>query len=111
MDNIKGDEYFLTRIKENLHFICKHMEKISQDDFSKNELLQDSMSFRLIQISEDSKKLSDDYKNNNSKIPWTDIFGLRNRIVHDYGNIDLTIVFETLKNDIPEVLKLMEIGC
>lgn len=65
------------------------------------------MSFSLVQISEDSKNLSDEYKTNHNQIPWTDIYGLRNRIVHYYGNVDLTIVFETLKNDIPEVLKLI----
>ncbi|MCR5452884.1 MAG: DUF86 domain-containing protein, partial [Lachnospiraceae bacterium] len=31
--------------------------------------------------------------------------GLRNRIVHDYGNVDLNIVFETLKYDIPDLLE------
>ena len=35
------------------------------------------------------------------------MYGLRNRIVHDYGNVDLDVVFETLKNDIPELLKSM----
>ena len=34
------------------------------------------------------------------------MYGLRNRIVHDYGNVDLNIVFETLKNDIPELLEI-----
>ena len=34
--------------------------------------------------------------------------GLRNRIVHDYGNVDLNIVFETLKNDIPELLEMIK---
>lgn len=108
MDNIKNDEYYLSKIKDNLHFICKYMENVSKEQFNENELLQDSMSFRLIQISEDSKKLSDSFKSSKSKIPWTDIVGLRNRIVHDYGNVDLTIVYETLKNDIPEVLKMIE---
>ena len=56
------------------------------------------------------KILSDEYKTNHNQIPWTDIYGLRNRIVHDYGNVDLTIVFETLKNDIPEVLKLIQVA-
>ena len=108
MDNIKNDDYYLSKIKENLHFICKHMEKIEKEDFDQNELLQDSMSFRLVQISEDAKKLTEEYRNNSTQIPWNDIYGLRNRIVHDYGNVDFTIIFETLKNDIPEVLKLIE---
>ncbi len=108
MDNVKNDNYYLLRIKENLRFICKHMEKTERKDFDHDELLQDSMVFRLIQISEDAKKLTAEYRDNNPQIPWNDIYGLRNRIVHDYGNVDFTIVFETLKNDIPNVLKLLE---
>ena len=36
------------------------------------------------------------------------MYGLINRIVHDYGNVDLNIVFETLKNDIPELLEMIK---
>lgn len=108
MDNVKNNSYYLGKTKDNLQFVCKHMENISKEQFTNNELLQDSMSFRLIQISEDSKKLTDAFKNERSDIPWNDIVGLRNRIVHDYGNIDFTIVYDTLKNDIPEVLRMIE---
>lgn len=61
----------------------------------------------MIQISENSKKLSDEYKENNNNIPWNAMYGLRNRIVHDYGSVDLNIVYETLKNDIPELLEMI----
>jgi uncharacterized protein with HEPN domain len=63
------------------------------------------MLFRLIQISESAKKLSDDYKRTHPHIPWTAVYGLRNRIVHDYGSVDLGIVYSTLKNDIPDLLE------
>ena len=36
------------------------------------------------------------------------IYGLRNRIVHDYGSVDLDIVYSTLKDDIPELLKTIK---
>ena len=61
--------------------------------------------FHLIQISENARRLSDDYKTNNPTIPWLDIYGLRNRIVHDYGNVVLNIVYETLTKDIPALEK------
>lgn len=64
------------------------------------------MLFRMIQISEDAKKLSDEYKLHRGNVPWNAIYGLRNRIVHDYGNVDLNVVFETLKHDIPELLEI-----
>ena len=53
-------------------------------------------------------KLSDEYKEKRGYIPWNAMYGLRNRIVHDYGNVDLNIVFETLKNDIPELLEMIK---
>ena len=65
----------------------------------------DSMLFRLIQISENAKRLSDEYKDAHHSVPWTAIYGLRNRIVHDYGSVDLDIVYYTLKDDIPKLLE------
>lgn len=108
MDNVKDDAYYISKIKDCLSFICKHMKEVSKDQFYDNVLLQDAMSFRLIQLSEDSKKLSDTFKNINLEISWVDIIGLRNRIVHDYGNVNLTIIYDTLKYDIPKVLKILE---
>ena len=77
------------------------------EELGKNEILQDSMLFRMIQISENAKKLTEEYKMEHAGIPWKAIYGLRNRIVHDYGNVDLEVVYETLKNDIPELLEMV----
>ncbi|MBR0267757.1 MAG: DUF86 domain-containing protein [Clostridia bacterium] len=108
MDNVKNDKYYIGRIFEDLSYIIRHMQETSAEDFSNNELLQDSMMFRLIQISENARKLSDQYREEHSIIPWTAIFGLRNRIVHDYGNVALDIVYDTLKKDIPDLLNTMK---
>ena len=75
---------------------------------NENEVLLDSMLFRMIQISENAKKLTTEYKEAKSNIPWDEMSGLRNRIVHDYGNVDLDIVYETLKYDIPELLEQLD---
>ena len=61
----------------------------------------------MIQMCENAKKLSDEYKEEKSNIPWNALSGLRNRIVHDYGNVGLHILYETLKNDIPDLLELL----
>ena len=108
MDNVKNDLYYIRKIQEDLAFIMKHMEGVELEDLAQNELLQDSMMFRLIQISENARKLTDRYKKQHSSIPWTAISGLRNRLVHDYGNVDFSIVFDTLKKDIPDLMDSME---
>lgn len=105
MDNTKNDHYYLEKIKTDISFIVKHMKDVDLKELNENEVLLDSMLFRMIQISENAKKLSSEYKNDKSNLPWDEMSGLRNRIVHDYGNVDLNIVYETLKYDIPDLLK------
>lgn len=108
MENKKDDIYFAGKIKTDLAFIIKHTNGIDIDDLNDNEILLDSMLFRLIQVSENAKKLSEKYKEEHATVPWLAIYGLRNRIVHDYGNVDLNVVYSTLKDDIPKLLALIE---
>ena len=108
MDSRKDDSYYIEKLIKDMRFISDHMSKQTQQTFNDNELLQDSMMFRLVQISKNARKLSEHFKDNNSSIPWKDIYGLRNRIVHKYGNVDLHIVYDTLMNDIPWLLKELE---
>ena len=106
MHNEKNDQYYIEIIKADLQFIAKHMENVDIQSLKENEVLQDSMLFRMIQISEKAKKLSEEYKLKNSMIPWQEMYGLRNRIVHDYGSIDMKVIYDTLTVDIPDLLKL-----
>ena len=105
MDNMKDDNYYIQRIRKDLEFMVIHMRNVDIEDLKKDDVLLDSMLFRMIQVSENAKKLSDKYKENNCDVPWRALSGFRNRIVHDYGNVDLDIVYETLKNDIPDILE------
>ena len=106
MDNVKKDNYYIQKIRQDLEFIVIHMKDVDIEELNENEILQDSMLFRMIQLSENAKKLTDQYKQTHSNIPWNAMYGLRNRIVHDYGNVDLNIIFETLKIDIPQLLEM-----
>ena len=80
MDNIKNDVYYIDRIRKDLQFISIQMKEVDIEELNQNEVLLDSMLFRMIQISENSKKLSDEYKENNNNIPWNEMYGLRTRI-------------------------------
>lgn len=105
MDNIKDDSYYIKKIEADLEFIVENMKGVEFDQFEQNLLLQDSMMFRMVQISENAKKLTEEYKEKHEDIPWGKLNGLRNYIVHDYGNMDLGIVYETLTENIPEFIK------
>ena len=107
MDNIKTDSYYVQKIIKDLTFVMSQMQNVDIDEMNANEILLDYMLFRMIQISENSKKISEEYKEQHANIPWNAVYGFRNRIVHYYGNVDLNIVYETLKNDIPDLLELL----
>lgn len=108
MDNKKTNAYYIQRIMTDLRFVIDHTAGSTQPELEENEVLLDSVMFRLIQVSENSDKLTDSFKARYSSIPWRAMKGLRNRIVHEYGNVDLAVVYDTVKKDIPLLLKELE---
>ena len=84
MDNTKDDKYYIGKIITDLTFIINHTWQLSQKDLEANEILVDSIMFRLIQVSESTDRLTEEFKSYYPTIPWRAIKGLRNRIVHEY---------------------------
>ena len=103
MDNIKNDAYYLGKILNDLEFMMEQTNGKTMDEIENNVLLLDSIMFRLIQISENSDKLTIEFKTKYKELPWRSIKGMRNRIVHDYGFIDMAIIYDTVINSIPEL--------
>ena len=104
MDNKKTDQYYIKKVVTDLSFIVEHTGGLSKADLQANEILIDSVMFRLIQIAENADKLTEEFKGQHAAIPWRAMKGLRNRIVHEYGNVDLGVVYDTVRNDIPQLL-------
>ena len=89
MDNIKNDFYYLTKIINDIEFILKHTENLELHRLETDDVLTYAICFKFTQISESCSKLSSEYKETYIEIPWRQISGLRNLIVHDYGNFKL----------------------
>ena len=108
MDNKKDNVYYVKKIIADLMFIIEHTKNLTLKELEENEILVDSVMFRLIQVSENSDKLTEDFKMYHGTIPWRAMKGLRNRIVHEYGNVDMSVVYDTVKYDIPQLLGELE---
>lgn len=107
MDNTKGDNYYLAKIRKDAEYIERQMRGVSIKALEQNEMLMDSMMFRMIRISESSKKLSEEFRQRRKDVPGGMLFGLRNRIVHDYGSVDFGVIYEVLTEDIPAVKEML----
>ncbi len=87
---------------------ARFAEDLSFDEFVESELHQNAILHSLGILGEAAARLSDVTKQVHYEVPWTEVVGLRNRIVHGYFDIDLMIVFKTVKQDIPELISMLE---
>ena len=108
MDNKKDNRYYLDKIITDLSFLVANTAALTKEEIESNEILVDSIMFRLIQVAENSDKLTDAFKSQHPEIPWRAVKGMRNRIVHEYGNVDLTVVYDTVKYDIPDLITALK---
>ena len=110
MDNIKNDKYYLEKIISDLEFIIEHTKGKTKNEIENNDLLVDSIMFRIIQIAENNSRLSEEFKKEYNEIPWVAIKGMRNKIVHNYGVVNMVIIYDTVTRWIPEMYeKLIKI--
>lgn len=83
----------------------KKVEKYTRDMdftlFEKDDKTVDAVIKNLETIGEAAGHISDDIKARHKDIPWKEIVGLRNRIVHGYFNIDLKIIWGVIKQELP----------
>jgi len=100
----------LTKIITHIKRIQEYIKDVkSLDEFEKDSLKKDAIVFNLLQIGElSNKKLTNDFKKEHNTIPWLQIYGLRNRIVHDYDNIHSHIVYQVITQDLIELAEEIE---
>ena len=81
---------------------------VTLDRFLRDELMQHGI-MRLIEIlGEAARHLSDDFKTTHPDIPWRQIIGMRNRMVHEYFRVIPAKVWEVVKQEIPSLIALLE---
>lgn len=72
--------------------------------------LQDATLRRLQTLSESAQRLSPEFKEAHPEIPWADIAGFRNRLVHAYLDIDLDLAWNTVMRDLAPLARLAEVA-
>lgn len=107
MDNRKNDKYYAERALEQISAINNYVRDKTYDEFISDEMLVDAIMFRLVQMIENIKNISYEFKCDNPQIPWGKIVGFRNGIVHEYGKTDYTIVYEVLTDNLSPLKEVL----
>jgi uncharacterized protein with HEPN domain len=95
-------------ILEAARLAVSYVAGISKQAFLRDTLRQDSVIRRIEIIGEAARRISPETKAAHSEIPWSNIIGMRNLIIHTYDDVDLEIVWETIKDDLPRLIAAIE---
>ncbi|MFW6233287.1 MAG: DUF86 domain-containing protein [Nanoarchaeota archaeon] len=96
---------FLEHILNSIRDSEKSIKNKSRREFDKNKDMQDASIRRIEIIGEAAKNIPDSIRKKYSNIPWKEIIGTRDKMIHHYFGVDLDIVWEIIKNDFPQLKK------
>ena len=104
----KNDLIYLRHISSAISRIEEYSQNLNCKEFMNNYLLQDGIIRQIEIIGEATKRLSEEFKKKHNEIPWKDIAGMRDKLIHDYFGVDLEAVWYTVEKDIPLLKNKLE---
>lgn len=111
----KDMRVYLDDILESVRLIEEYTKGMDRAAFFHNPATQDAVMRRLGIIGEAAKKISHEFKSEYPSIPWREMAGMRDVLIHEYSGVDLGRIWRTVKKDIPaleeqlkEVLKKLK---
>jgi uncharacterized protein with HEPN domain len=105
---MRRDDAYLLDILLAAHKALKFVEGINRNQFEENEIIQNAVMRPLEIIGEAAGKISKEFRKKHSEIPWKEMVGLRNRLIHEYFRIDFGAVWDTIHQDLPKLIEVIE---
>ncbi len=99
----KDDMIFLRHILDAIRWIEEYTHDMDYEGFRAAHLAQDGVIRQLEIIGEATKNLSREFREKHTDIPWKDMAGMRDKLIHQYFGVDIAAVWDTLKQDIPDL--------
>jgi uncharacterized protein with HEPN domain len=105
---MQRDREFLLDILEAAKLAVSYVGENSKENFLKDIQCQDAVVRRFEIIGEASRRISDDTRASHPELPWGEMIAMRNVMIHEYDDVDFTVVWETVKNNLPSLLESLE---
>ena len=95
------DKIYIEEIKDFCRKIIAFTEGLSYEDFINDEKLQLAVIKLIENVGEASKRLSESTRDHYPNVDWNKAMAMRNKLVHEYMEVDLAIVFDVATNEVP----------
>lgn len=99
----RGDIESLYDIRESVTRIKAYIKKLDYQEFLTDKKTQDAVVRNLEIIGEAVKNISDDFKKKHKNVEWKKLAGLRDKIIHFYFGVNWDIIWDVVKNRMPEL--------
>ncbi len=99
----KYDVVFLKHMMDAIILIEDYLKNKGYQEFIENRMLQDAVIREIEIIGEATRNLSAAFRSKYPDIPWRQIAGMRDKLIHGYFGVDLDAVWDTATKDIPEL--------
>jgi uncharacterized protein with HEPN domain len=94
---------------QSAELILSYTAQCTKDEFVANVQLQDSVIRRLLVVAEAARRVSDATRQALPNISWQEINGMRNRLVHEYDDVNLNIVWDVVQFEILPLIKELKL--
>jgi uncharacterized protein with HEPN domain len=101
---MSSDQEIILDLYHALNQILIFTQNMDKQEFINDEKTQSSVLYQLVIMGEAVNRLSEQFKNQYPQIPFNEIRGMRNRVVHEYKEVDCDIIWEAIQKDIPELI-------
>ncbi len=97
---MKDQKIFLKHMLENISDIKNFTRKVSKKELTENKEKLNAVIRSIEIIGEATKNISESFKEKHKEIPWKEIIGTRDILIHHYFGIDIDILWNIIKRDI-----------
>lgn len=101
----KDDTVYLLHILDAIDLIDEYTKGMSENEFLSNSMAHDAVVRQIEIVGEAARNVSTEFQEKYPKLPWAKMVGIRNKIIHEYFNINYSIVWDTIKDDLPLLKK------
>ena len=105
---MKDDLVYIEHILQSIDRIESYLAGKDHQSFSNDFMLQDAVVRQLEIIGEATKRISNELRNINPQVPWSDMAGMRDILIHDYIDVDIDIVWKTASESIIKLRSLIQ---
>ena len=105
---MKDDTIYIDHILKSINNILEYTSGLAKKNFAKNSLVQDAVIRNFEIIGEATKKVSNNFRQVNPEIPWKEMAGMRDKLIHDYIGVDIDVIWQTIEQDLPVIKKLLK---